>query len=85
MTQLELQLNHGGFAPYLFVDHGNGFVHGTAETTAREIGGYGLGFKAAVGLWSIDGYFARKRNSEVSTADANHDNPVFQISVQTQF
>ena len=85
VTQLEVQLNRDGFAPYLFVDHGNGFVHGTAETTAREIGGYGLGFKAAAGVWSVDGYFARKRNSEVSMADADHDNPIFQVSVQMQF
>ena len=85
VTQLEFQLNHDEFAPYVFVDHGNGFAHGTAETTVREIGGYGFGFKAALGAWSIDGFFARKRNSEGSTADETHDNPIFQISVQTRF
>ena len=85
VTQLEMRLNQGGYESYIFVDHANGFRHGTAEATPREIGGYGFGVRATVDNWIIDGYWARKRNSGVSSADPEHGNPVFQVSIQKRF
>ena len=85
VTQLEMRFTRDGYAPYIFVDHANGFRHGSDEATSREIGGYGLGIRTSVESWSIDGFWSRKRNSQVSSADPEHGNLIFQVSIQKQF
>ena len=85
VSQVELTLALESWSPYVFVDRARGFIHGAAETTPRNIGGYGVGTRWSGKAWSADTFAAWKRGGGTSSADAAHGNPVWMFSVQYSF
>jgi hemolysin activation/secretion protein len=85
VSQVELTLALESWSPYVFVDRARGFIHGSAETTPRNIGGYGVGTRWSGKAWSADTFAAWKRGGGTSSADAAHGNPVWMFSVQYSF
>ena len=85
VAQVEVSMALDSWSPYVFVDRAVGFIHGSAETTPRNIGGYGLGTRWSGNALSADTFVAWKRGGRASSADTAHGNPVWMFSVQYSF